>query len=104
MAKSVLPPYVSLISVSVKLNSKIFLGRIFRSAQLSEAPQKVNHMVGILLFFARALVYLLGGFGLFLSLLFFFANRQDRKTRLLQRSPRNTWVSENPPLEVSRHG
>ena len=61
-------------------------------------------MLGILRFVARALAYLLGGFGLFLSLLFFLADRQDRKKRLLQRSSRRTWVSENPPLEVSRHG
>lgn len=61
-------------------------------------------MLGILRFVARTLAYLLGGFGLFLSLLFFLADRQDRKKRLLQRSPRHTWVSENPPLEVSRHG
>jgi hypothetical protein len=61
-------------------------------------------MLGILLFFTRTLAYLLGGFGLFLSLLFFFAVRQDRKKRFLQKSPRHTWVSENPPLEVSRHG
>jgi hypothetical protein len=61
-------------------------------------------MFGILLFFARTLTYLLGGFGLFLSLIFFFANRQDRKKRLLQSSPRHAWVNENPPLEVSRHG
>jgi len=61
-------------------------------------------MLGILRFLARALAYVLGGCGLFLSLLFFFANLQERKKRLLQRSPRHTWVSENPPLEVSRHG
>ena len=61
-------------------------------------------MLRIILFFARALAYLLGGFGLFLSLLFFLAGRQDRKKRLLQRSANPAWVSENPPLEVSRHG
>jgi hypothetical protein len=61
-------------------------------------------MLGILFFFTRMLAYLLGGFGLFLSLLFFFAVRQDRKKGFLQKSPRHTWVSENPPLEVSRHG
>jgi hypothetical protein len=61
-------------------------------------------MLGILLFFARALGYLLGGVGLFLSLLFFFADRQNKKKRLWERSPRHTSVSENPPLEVSRHG
>jgi hypothetical protein len=61
-------------------------------------------MLGILFFFTRTLAYLLGGFALFLSLLFFFAVRQDRKKRFLQKSPRHTWVSENPPLEVSRHG
>jgi hypothetical protein len=60
-------------------------------------------MLGILLFFARTLAYLLGGFGLFLSVLFFFANRQNKK-RVWERSPRHTSVDENPPLEVSRHG
>ncbi|HEX6175281.1 MAG TPA: hypothetical protein VF089_14825 [Candidatus Binatia bacterium] len=61
-------------------------------------------MLGILFFFARTLASLLGGFGLFLSLLFFLADRQNKKKRLWERSPRHTWVNENPPLEVSRHG
>jgi hypothetical protein len=61
-------------------------------------------MLGIIFFFVRTLAYLLGGFGLFLSLLFFFAARQNKKNRLWERLPRHTSVSENPPLEVSRHG
>jgi hypothetical protein len=48
--------------------------------------------------------YLLGAVGLFLSLLFFFAALKDKKKRLTDRGRRDTWVSENPPLEVSRHG
>jgi hypothetical protein len=50
----------------------------------------------------RALGYLLGAVGLFLSLLFLFAELKDKKKRL--RAQRDTSVSENPPLEVSRHG
>jgi hypothetical protein len=59
-------------------------------------------MFSIIKIFARALGYLLGAVGLFLSLLFFFAALKDKKKRLTGR--RDTWVSENPPLEVSRHG
>lgn len=61
-------------------------------------------MSGIILFLARALGYLLGGVGLFLSLVFFFADRRNRKKRLQQGSQGEMWVTENPPLDVSRHG
>ena len=61
-------------------------------------------MFSIIRIFARALGYLLGAVGLFLSLLFFFAALKDKKKRLTERGRRDTWVSENPPLEVSRHG
>jgi hypothetical protein len=61
-------------------------------------------MVSIIALFIRALGYLLGAVGLFLSLLFFFAALEKKKNRLTDRSPRDTSVSENPPLEVSRHG
>jgi hypothetical protein len=71
---------------------------------MKPAPQKVIHMLGIILFFARALGYVLGAVGLFLSLVFFFADRKEKRKRLQESSQSQAWVSENPPLEVSRHG
>jgi hypothetical protein len=61
-------------------------------------------MLSIIVLLIRALGYLLGAAGLFLSLLFFFAGLQNKKKRLTQRAWRDSSVSENPPLEVSRHG
>jgi hypothetical protein len=61
-------------------------------------------MLSIIVLFIRALGYLLGAVGLFLSLLFLFAELKDKKKRLTERAQRDTSVSENPPLEVSRHG
>jgi hypothetical protein len=61
-------------------------------------------MISIIKILVRALGYLLGAVGLFLSLLFFFAVLKDKRKRLTERARRDTAVSENPPLEVSRHG
>jgi hypothetical protein len=61
-------------------------------------------MISIIKILVRALGYLLGAVGLFLSLLFFFAVLKDKRKRLTERARRDTGVSENPPLEVSRHG
>ena len=61
-------------------------------------------MFNLIISLVRALGYLLGATGLFLSLLFLFVELKDKKKRLNERAQRNTSVSENPPLEVSRHG
>jgi hypothetical protein len=61
-------------------------------------------MFSIIKIFTRVLGYLLGAVGLFLSVLFCFAALKDKKNRLTDRARRDTSVSENPPLEVSRHG
>jgi hypothetical protein len=61
-------------------------------------------MLSIIVLFIRALGYLLGAVGLFFSLLFFFAALNDKKKGSTVRAWRNTSVSENPSLEVSRHG
>ena len=61
-------------------------------------------MLNLMILLVRALGYLLGAVGLFLSLLFLLAELKDKKKRLSDRARRDTSVSENPPLEVSRHG
>jgi hypothetical protein len=63
-----------------------------------------DDMVRLILLLIRMLGYFVGAIGLFLSLLFFFAELKDNKKRLTRRSRRMASVSENPPLEVSRHG
>jgi hypothetical protein len=61
-------------------------------------------MLNLILLIIRALAYLSGAIGLFFSLVFFFAVLTDKKKRSTARRWRHTSVSENPPLEVSRHG